>query len=130
MGRDNRTVALCASQRSGDSQPAWNYTAEAATERALSALQRIDVVKRAFRELCHQLRSWPWAVCISALALVVSVYSTRGDSRGMKVAQRAYITYQVAVTNAETVIDFVTKDKDFFMTYQITVSNVGNTAAE
>ena len=48
----------------------------------------------------------------------------------MKAAQRAYLTYQIAVTNGATVIDSVAKDKDFFMTYQITITNMGNTPAE
>jgi len=48
---------------------------------------------------------------------------------GMKVAQRAYLTYQVNATNAATVVDSVAKDKDFFMTYQITITNMGNTPA-
>ena len=48
----------------------------------------------------------------------------------MKVAQRAYLTYQIAVTNGAAVIDSVANDKDFFMTYQITITNMGNTPAE
>jgi len=91
-----------------------------------SGLQKTSVGNRALRHL----RSWPWAVLISAIALAVSIYSTRTATVGMKAAQRAYITYQVAVTNAETVIESVSKDKDFFMTYQVIVTNVGNTPAE
>ena len=89
-------------------------------------LRKTGVWTRALRHL----RSWPWAIVISAIALFVSIYSTRNATLGMKAGQRAYLIYQVAVTNAETVIDSVTKDKDFFMTYQVTVTNVGNTPAE
>jgi hypothetical protein len=48
----------------------------------------------------------------------------------MKAGQRAYITYQVAVTNADTVLNSIAQDKDFFMQYEVTVANVGNTPAE
>jgi hypothetical protein len=92
----------------------------------------LSAVNEAFRRGLSQLRfrSWPWAIFISALSLVVSIYSTRYATFGLKAAQRAYLTYQVAVTNAETVIGSVANDKDFFMTYQITITNVGNTPAE
>ena len=84
----------------------------------------------AFARLLSYFRSVPLAVLISTVALLVSIYSTRYAVLGMKVAQRAYLTYQVAVINGATVIDSVAKDKDFFMTYQITVKNMGNTPAE
>ncbi len=84
----------------------------------------------AIARLLSYFRSLPLAVLISTIALVVSIYSTRYSILGMKVAQRAYLTYQVAVTNGATVIDSVAKDKDFFMTYQITITNMGNTPAE
>lgn len=76
------------------------------------------------------LRHFPYAVLISIFALGVSVFSTRYAIFGMKAAQRAYLTYQIAVTNGAAVIDSVAKDKDFFMTYQITITNMGNTPAE
>ena len=82
-------------------------------------------------------RAFPWPVLvasisalIAAISLSVSIYSTLNATRGMKAAQRAYITYQVAVTNAEVVINSVAQDKDFFMQYEVTVTNVGNTPAE
>lgn len=84
----------------------------------------------AFSRLLSYFRSVPLAVLISTVALLVSIYSTRYAVLGMKVAQRAYLTYQVAVNNSATVIDSVAKDKDFFMTYQITITNMGNTPAE
>jgi hypothetical protein len=96
-------------------------------------LERAGVVNRALSHLRSgrlTVSISVLATAISAVALVVSFYGTCNATRGMKAAQRAYITYQVAVTNAETVIDSVTKDKDFFMTYQITLTNVGNTPAE
>jgi hypothetical protein len=76
------------------------------------------------------LRAFPYAVLISVIALGVSVYSTRYSILGMKAAQRAYLTYEVTVTNAETVLDSVSKDKDFFMYFQIKITNMGNTPAQ
>ncbi len=84
----------------------------------------------AFARLFSSLRSLPIAVFISMIALVVSVYSTRYSILGMKVAQRAYLTYQVTVTNGATVLDSLAKDKDFFMSYQITITNMRNTPAQ
>ena len=112
------------------------YTGDARLESYGASGGALDVTAPDFHKTSsgnralRQLRSLPWAVLISAIALAVSIYSTRNATLGMKAAQRAYITYQVGVTNAETVIDSVTKDKDFFMTYQVTVTNVGNTPAE
>jgi hypothetical protein len=88
----------------------------------------VDRVVRGLSRL--HLRSWPLAIVIYAFSLLVSIYSTRYATFGLEAAQRAYITYQIAVTNAETVIESVGNDKDFFMTYQITITNVGNTPAE
>jgi hypothetical protein len=48
----------------------------------------------------------------------------------MKVGQRAYLTYQVAVTNGNEVVEALRNDKDFFLRYQVLVSNMGNTPAE
>jgi hypothetical protein len=69
------------------------------------------------------------AVLISMTALSVSIYSTLWAVRGMKAAQRAYLTYQVTVTNGAAVLDSIAKGKDFFMSYQMTITNVGNTPA-
>lgn len=85
----------------------------------------------AVARLVSHLRSVvPLSVFISIIALSVSILSTRYSVLGMKVAQRAYLTYQITVTNGAEVIDSVAKDKDFFMTYQITITNMGNTPAE
>ncbi len=48
----------------------------------------------------------------------------------MKVGQRAYLSYQVAVLNGPEAIEALRADKDFFLNYQITIANVGNTPAE
>lgn len=48
----------------------------------------------------------------------------------MKVGQRAYLTYQVAVTNGNEVVEALRTDKDFFLTYQIMITNMGSTPAE
>ena len=48
----------------------------------------------------------------------------------MKVAQRAYLTYQVSVTNNNQVLDGLRTNKDFFLDYQISVTNMGNTPAD
>ena len=48
----------------------------------------------------------------------------------MKVGQRAYLKYEVAVTNGNEVVAAVHTDKDFFLTYQVTVTNMGNTPAD
>lgn len=48
----------------------------------------------------------------------------------MKVGQRAYLTYQVAVNNAGQVVEALKEDKDFFLNYQVTVTNMGNTPAD
>lgn len=92
----------------------------AAAEKAFGAAGRLP----------SYFRPAPLAVLISIIALSVSIYSTHYAVLGMKVAQRAYLTYQITVTNGAAVIDSVAKDKDFFMTYQITITNMGNTPAE
>lgn len=45
-------------------------------------------------------------------------------------AQRAYLTYQVTVTNEDVVREAIRADKDFFLTFQVTVTNMGNTPAD
>jgi hypothetical protein len=40
------------------------------------------------------------------------------------------VAYQVAVTNADVVVNSVAQDKDFFMQFEVTVTNAGNTPAE
>jgi len=76
------------------------------------------------------VRHFPYAVLISLFALAVSIYSTRYSVFGMKAAQRAYLTYEITVTNAQTVLDSIAKDKDFFMYFQLKVTNMGNTPAQ
>ena len=75
-------------------------------------------------------RHFPYAVLISTVALVVSIYSTRYAVFGMKAAQRAYLTYELTVTNTPTVLDSVEKGKDFFMSFEIKITNMGNTPAQ
>jgi len=48
----------------------------------------------------------------------------------MKVGQRAYLTYQVAVANGKEIVEALHADKDFFLIYQIMVTNMGNTPAD
>jgi len=48
----------------------------------------------------------------------------------MKVGQRAYLQYQVSVTNGSQVLEGLRTDKDFFLNYQVTVTNAGNTPAD
>lgn len=83
-----------------------------------------------FTRLYSSLRGFPYPILISLIALAVSIYSTRYSVFGLKAAQRAYLTYDVTVTNAATVLDSVAKDKDFFMYFQIKVTNMGNTPAQ
>ena len=47
----------------------------------------------------------------------------------MKVGQRAYLTYQVVVINGSQVVEDLRADKNFFLTYEVTVTNMGNTPA-
>lgn len=48
----------------------------------------------------------------------------------MKVSQRAYLTYLVVVTNGKDVVSSLAADQDFFLNYQVTVTNMGNTPAD
>lgn len=111
---------------SGDNRARTDNASVAASEVIVSNLHKAGLVNRAFRAL----RSFPWSVLISGIALVVSIYSTRYATLGMKAGQRAYISYQITVDNPEAVIDSVAKDRDFFLAYQVTVTNIGNTPAE
>lgn len=67
---------------------------------------------------------------IAIAALVVAFLSFWTAQRAMKVAQRAYLTYQVSVINSNQVLDGLRADKDFFLNYQISVTNMGNTPAD
>jgi hypothetical protein len=67
---------------------------------------------------------------IAVVALLVAFLSLWTSQRSMKVGQRAYLTYQVAVTNGNEVVEALRADKDFFLAYEITVTNRGNTPAD
>ena len=67
---------------------------------------------------------------IAFVALLVAFLSLWTSCQAMKVGQRAYLTYQVAVTNGNQVLEALRVDKDFFLTYQVTVTNMGNTPAD
>lgn len=67
---------------------------------------------------------------IAVVALIVAFLSLWTSQRSMKVGQRAYLTYQVSVSNGSQVVDDLKSDKDFFLNYQVTVTNMGNTPAD
>jgi hypothetical protein len=67
---------------------------------------------------------------IGVVALIAAFGSLWTSRTAMKVSQRAYLTYQVAVTNASQANEALRDDKDFFLTYQVTVTNMGNTPAD
>jgi hypothetical protein len=67
---------------------------------------------------------------IAIAALIVAFLSFWTAQRAMKVAQRAYLTYQVSVINSNQVLEGLRTDKDFFLNYQISVTNMGNTPAD
>ena len=67
---------------------------------------------------------------IAFVALFVAWGSWETSQRSMKVGQRAYLQYQVSVTNGSQVLEGLRTDKDFFLNYQLTVTNVGNTPAD
>src|SRR6267378_91674 len=67
---------------------------------------------------------------IAIVAVVIAILSLWTNQRAMKVSQRAYLTYQVAVTNGNEVVESLRTDKDFFLNYQIMVTNMGNTPAD
>jgi hypothetical protein len=48
----------------------------------------------------------------------------------MKVSQRAYLGYEITVTNTTQVVESLGADKDFFLNFQVTVTNMGNTPAD
>ena len=63
------------------------------------------------------------------MALLVAFLSLWTSQRAMKVGQRAYLTYQVVVINGSQVVEDLRADKNFFLTYEVTVTNMGNTPA-
>ncbi len=67
---------------------------------------------------------------IAVVAVGIAMQSLRTSQQSMKVGQRAYLNYQVAVTNADEIVGKLREDKDFFLNYQIVVTNLGNTPAE
>jgi hypothetical protein len=64
------------------------------------------------------------------VAVWIALLSLWTNQRSMKVGQRAYLTYQVAVTNGNEVVEALRKDKDFSLTYQVMITNMGNTPAD
>lgn len=64
------------------------------------------------------------------VAVWIAILSLGTSQRSMKVGQRAYLTYQVAVTNGNEIVEALRTDKDFFLTYQVMVTNMGNTPAD
>jgi hypothetical protein len=71
----------------------------------------------------------PLLVAIVSVGIALQSLST--NRQAMKVAQRAYLTYQVTVTNGSELVEDIRADKDsFFLNYQITVVNMGNTPAD
>jgi hypothetical protein len=67
---------------------------------------------------------------IAIVAVWIAIRSLGTNQQAMKVGQRAYLTYQVAVTNSNEVVEALRKDKDFFLRYQVMFTNMGNTPAE
>lgn len=67
---------------------------------------------------------------IAIVALFVAWGSLRTSERSMKVSQRAYLGYEIAVTNGNQVAEALRADRDFFLYYQVTVTNMGNTPAD
>jgi hypothetical protein len=67
---------------------------------------------------------------IAIVSLLVAFLGWCTSQRSMKVGQRAYLTYQVIVTNGNQVVEALRADKDFFLAYQVTVTNMGNTPAD
>jgi hypothetical protein len=67
---------------------------------------------------------------IAVIAAIIAILSLWNSQRSMKVGQRAYLTYQVAVNNGKEVVDGVRADRDFFLNYQVLVTNMGNTPAD
>lgn len=67
---------------------------------------------------------------IAIVAVWIAIRSLGTSQQSMKVGQRAYLTYQVTVTNGNQVVEALRKDKDFFLTYQVMVTNMGNTPAD
>lgn len=67
---------------------------------------------------------------IAIAALVIAWGSWETSQRSMKVGQRAYLEYEVAVTNGNQIVEALHADRDFFLTYQVTVTNMGNTPAD
>lgn len=67
---------------------------------------------------------------IAVVALLVAFLSLWTSQRAMKVGQRAYLQYQVSVTNGNQVVEGLHADKDFFLNYQLVVTNMGNTPAD
>jgi len=67
---------------------------------------------------------------IALVAVGIAVQSLRTSQQSMKVGQRAYLNYQVAVNNGSEIVEKLRSDKDFFLNYQVTVTNLGNTPAD
>jgi hypothetical protein len=67
---------------------------------------------------------------IAVVALIVALLSLSTSRQAMKVSQRAYLTYWVDVTSATQAAKALHTDKDFFLTYEVTVTNMGNTPAD
>lgn len=66
---------------------------------------------------------------IALVAAWIAIQSLKTSQQSMKVGQRAYLNYQVAVTNGNEVVEKLRDDKDFFLNYQVIVTNMGNTPA-
>ncbi len=67
---------------------------------------------------------------IALVAAWIAIQSLRTSQQSMKVGQRAYLNYQVAVTNGNEIVEKLREDKDFFLNYQVVVTNIGNTPAD
>jgi hypothetical protein len=67
---------------------------------------------------------------IAIVAVWIAIRSLGTNQQAMKVGQRAYLTYRVAVINGNEVVEALRKDKDFFLRYQVMVTNMGNTPAD
>src|SRR6266403_1655562 len=55
---------------------------------------------------------------IAVIATIIALLSFWNSQRSMKVGQRAYLTYQVVVSNGREVVEALHADKDFFLNYQ------------
>src|SRR5579864_5645437 len=103
---------------------------ESSNTRTLPAEPQPTLEKAADRPHPITVRLGLLSPSIALVALFVAFLSLYTSQRSMKVGQRAYLTYQVAVTNGGEVVNALHAEKDFFLNYQVTVTNMGNTPAE